>query len=192
MADGGWAVRMKILAISGSLRAKSSNTSALEAMRLIGAIAGVAVELFDGLADLPPFNPDLDTDEPPAIIEAFRAEIGRCDGLLISTPEYAHGMPGVLKNALDWLVGSLEFAGTPVALIHCSPLSIHVLPQLREVLRTMSAEIVEDASIILDLSGPGRSLDATGIVADPGLSDQLRSTLSRFVQAIEVARTAVD
>jgi chromate reductase len=174
----------RLLAVCGSLRARSSNKSALQAASLL-APRGLVIELFTGLGDLPPFNPDLDTDEPPAVVQAFRREIGRCDGLLISSPEYAHGMPGVLKNALDWLVGSLEFAGTPVALVHCSPLSVHVLPQLREVLSTMSARLVEEASITLDLSGPGRGLDGSGIAADPALSLQLRSALDQFANAIE-------
>lgn len=172
-----------VLAISGSLRARSSNTSALQAAARL-APPGVTVELFAGLANLPPFNPDLDTDEPPPVVRAFREVIGRCDGLMICSPEYAHGIPGTLKNALDWLVGSLEFAGTPVALINASPHSVHAQAQLREVLATTAARLVEPASITLDLSGPGRGLDAAEIAADPALSAQLRGVLDHFAAAI--------
>jgi chromate reductase len=173
----------RILAISGSLRAASSNASALQAVSLV-AQAGVHVVPYTGLADLPPFNPDLDTDTPPEAVQALRREISLCDGLLISSPEYAHGVPGMLKNALDWLVGSLEFGGTPVALIGTSPHSVHAPAQLREILSVMSARLIEPASITLDL--PRRDMDAAAIAADPALSAQLRAALERFVAAIGV------
>jgi chromate reductase len=173
----------RILAISGSLRAASSNASALQAVSLV-ALAGVDVVHYTGLAGLPPFNPDLDTDIPPETVQALRREIGLCDGLLISSPEYAHGVPGTLKNALDWLVGSLEFGGTPVALIGTSPHSVHAPAQLREILSVMSARLVEPASITLVL--PRRDMDAAAIAADPALSAQLREALERFGEAIQV------
>lgn len=173
----------RIIAVSGSLRARSSNTSALQAAALV-APARIEWFFYPGLATLPPFNPDLDTDEPPEAVQTLRREIGACDGLLICSPEYAHGVPGALKNALDWLVASLEFAETPVALINVSPHSVHAPAQLREILTTMSARLIEPASITLDLSGPGRSLDAAGIAADPTLSAQLRAALEHFAHAI--------
>ena len=168
---------IRILAISGSLRAASSNASALQAMRLV-APAGIDVVLYTGLAALPPFNPDLDTDAPPEPVRALRREIGLCDGLLICSPEYAHGVPGMLKNALDWLVGSLEFAGTPVALIGIDEPrhSVHAPAQLREILSVMSARLVEPASITLDPVRPRRDMDAAAITADlRRLSAQLRA-----------------
>src|SRR5438105_3807739 len=105
---------MQILGISGSLRRVSSNTALLRAASLL-APQGVEITLYDGLGDLPPFNPDLEGAEPPSVLD-FRARIQEADGVLISSPEYAHGVPGVLKNALDWLVGSekIEIVGKPV------------------------------------------------------------------------------
>ena len=174
---------MRILAICGSLRAASSNRAVLEAAARLAPV-GVQITFYDGLADLPHFNPDLD-DDPPAPAAAFRAEIGRCDGLLISSPEYAHGVAGAMKNALDWLVGSLEFPGTPVALINTSPRAKLAQAQMRETLATMSAAIVEDACIDLPLMG--RGLDADGVVADGPLSTALLAALESFAQAIEKA-----
>jgi len=112
---------MKILAISGSLRAASHNTAVLvAAMRL--APANVTVELFEGIGELPFFNSDLETSgHLPESVSVFRQAIGAADGVLISSPEYARGVSGVMKNALDWLVGSSEFPGKPVALINTSP-----------------------------------------------------------------------
>ncbi|HEY6841914.1 MAG TPA: NADPH-dependent FMN reductase, partial [Chthoniobacterales bacterium] len=106
---------MRILAISGSLRSISSNTTVLRAAQLL-ARPGVEVILYEGLGALPHFNPDLDGDEPPQLVLELRSAVGLASGLLISSPEYAHGVPGSLKNALDWLVASVEFPNKAVAL----------------------------------------------------------------------------
>src|SRR3954449_13002904 len=165
---------MKVLAISGSLRAGSSNTSLLKAMAAL-APETVHVELWCGLGDLPHFNPDLDGDDAPPAVADFRSRLIAADGVLISSPEYAHGVPGVLKNALDWVVGSGELVGKPVALINASPRSLFAHPQLTEILTVMSAELVAAASITLFVSG--RGLDARGIAADPELAASLRRAL---------------
>ena len=172
---------MRILAISGSLRALSFNTAALQAAVAL-APAGLEIVLFTGLGSLPHFNPDLDTDEPPEIVKALRRDVGLSDGLLIASPEYAHGVPGAFKNALDWLVSSVEFPGKPVALINTSQRAIHAQAHLREILTTMSARLIDLASITLPLMG--RNLDAAGIMADTELSVELRKALDFFATAI--------
>ena len=172
---------MRILAISGSLRAGSSNTAALQAAAIL-APAGAEIALYTGLGSLPHFNPDLDTDDPPEVVRALRHEIGLCNGILICSPEYAHGVAGSLKNALDWLVRSLEFPEKPIALINTSQRATHAQAQLREILTTMSARLINAASITLPLWG--RNLDAAGITSDPALSNQLRTALEYFVCAI--------
>ena len=170
---------MHILAISGSLRAGSSNTAALAAAALV-APAGTTIETYVGLATLPAFNPDLDGDAPPAAVLALRDTIGRADALLISSPEYAHGMPGALKNLLDWLVASLAFPGKPVALINTSPRARHAQAQLVEVLTTMNAKLVPAAPLELPLLG--RGCDAAAIAADPEMSAALRATLAALAR----------
>src|SRR5262249_47022129 len=115
-AGGSCAVR--VLAISGSLRSGSSNTILLRAAAEL-APRGLCVILYGGLADLPHFNPDLDDEaNPPPQVREFRDALRAADGLMICSPEYAHGVPGSLKNALDWVVGSGELSGKPVALIN--------------------------------------------------------------------------
>jgi len=168
---------MRVLAISGSLRAKSSCTSLLQAAALL-APAGMDIVFYEGLAALPHFNSDLDTGHPPEPVRALREEMGRCQGVLLSSPEYARGVAGSFKNALDWLVGSLEFPGKPVALLNASPRASHADAQLRLTLRTMSARLIEEASIALPLLG--RNLDAGQIAADADLSGALRSALACF------------
>ena len=172
---------LRILAISGSLRAVSVSTAVLLAAAIL-APSGTEIVLYTGLGDLPLFNPDLDDDEPPDLVRTLRREIGSADGLLISSPEYARGVPGSLKNALDWLVSSHEFPGKPVALIQTSPRSVDAPAQLRLILTTMSARLIEEASVTLPLLG--RSLDAKDIVADAGLAAPLQGALKSFVEAI--------
>lgn len=138
--------------------------------------------LYGGLADLPPFNPDLDIDPPAPPVAAFRSQLRTCDAVLISSPEYAHGVPGVLKNALDWVVGSGEFFGKPVALINASPRSTYAYASLTETLRTMSAVLVSEASITVPLLG--RRLDEAGIIADGEISSPLRSALETLARAV--------
>jgi len=172
---------MWILAISGSLRAQSSNTAVLSAAARL-APAGMEIVPYRGLATLPHFDPDLDTEDPPVAVRALRDEIGACHGLLISSPEYARGVAGTMKNALDWLVRSTEFPQKPVALINASPRAVHADAHLRLTLTTMSARLIEPASITLALLG--RGLDADAIVRDPDLSSRLRVALEQFSEAI--------
>ena len=175
----------RILAISGSLRAASLSTAALTAASML-APPGTEIVFYTGLADLPAFNPDLDTSDPPPAVRILRHEIGIADGLLFSSPEYARGIPGSLKNALDWLVSSSEFPEKPVAVIHTSPRSVEVQAQLRLVLTTMSARLIDEASITLPLLG--KTLDPSQIVSDPTFSAPLHLGLENFVAAIRSIR----
>ena len=172
---------MRILTVSGSLRAGSSNTAVLQAAALL-APPGVRVTPFTSIADLPHFNPDHDGDTPPGPVLRFRAAVGASDGLLICSPEYARGVAGSMKNALDWLVGSSEFPGKPVALINASPRASDSDASLRLILRTMSAQLVGEASITLPLLG--RNLDAAAIAADEALSTHLRTALAALALSI--------
>lgn len=174
---------MDVLAISGSLRAGASNTALLEAAGQL-APAGVCVQLYEGLASLPHFNPDLEAPEAralPAAVAGLRARVGRANALLLSTPEYAHGLPGAFKNALDWLVGSTEFPGKPVAFISPNARSTHAQAQLREVLTTMSARLVEGACAVVPL--PRRDMTVADIVADGELSAALTVALAALARA---------
>jgi len=102
---------LRLLSLSGSLRSTSSNTHVLAAAASL-APSGVVVEHYTQTGELPHFNPDLEDKLPEKIVE-LRARVNQADGLLISCPEYARGIPGSFKNMLDWLVGSPEFADRP-------------------------------------------------------------------------------
>lgn len=171
---------LKILSISGSLRAVSSNKSLLQAAQIL-APEGMQIEPYSDLDRLPHFNPDRENDDIPHVRSLY-ARVEQADGLLISCPEYARGIPGSFKNALDWLVGSTTFPGKPIALFSTSPRGVAVQDALRLVLETMSAHLVEEASITLPI--PSKELDAHAIAADPALSVQLRNALVAFAMSI--------
>ena len=175
-------MQIRIIAISGSLRSGSSNTVLLRAACAI-APAGMSVALYDGIDRLPFFNPDLDGDEVPAAVESFRAEMRAAQGLLISSPEYAHGVPGVMKNALDWLVGSTqgEIVDKPVALINASPRATHAQASLVETLRTMSARVVADVGLTSSLKA--KAFDEMSLRSDP----DVRNVVSLAFAALESA-----
>ncbi len=173
----------RILAISGSLRRDSSNTALLQAAIALSS-ANVEMKLYDGLGDLPHFNPDLELIDAPLVTD-LRNQLRWSDGLIISSPEYAHGIPGVLKNALDWLVSGEEFSGKPIALFNASPRAIHAQASLIEIVTTMAGRIVPEASITVSLLG--RNLDAAGIVGDFEMSKEVRGAIAAFTIAISQA-----
>ena len=172
---------LRILAISGSLRAQSSNTSLL---RLAASVApdDVHVELYDGLASLPHFNPDDDVDVPPPAVLELRRRVGAADGLLFCSPEYAHGVPGSLKNALDWLVASVELPGKPVASLNASPMATHAQASLLETLTVMSTRIVREACVTIPVTRA--DLDAGGVITSPELARATREALDVFAREI--------
>ncbi len=179
---------LHILAISGSLRSASSNTAVLQALSVL-APDDLVITMYEQLDGLPYFNPDLDGegDTPPASVADLRAQVGRADGIAICSPEYAHGVPGVLKNALDWLVSSLEFPGKPVALINISPRSTHAQASLAETLVTMSAQLIADPAFTIAL--PRDRRDVAGMLADPDTAQALRAALDVLAGAIARSRS---
>lgn len=174
---------IQIIGISGSLRAKSSNTTLLQAAAKLASASGISITAYSGLGELPHFNPDLEGTEPPSVIK-FRHELQMCAGVLISSPEYAHGVPGVLKNALDWIVGSGELVDKPVALLNASPRSTYAQASLRETITVMSGRLIEEASVTVPLLG--KNLNETDIVSDQDMSNIVRLSLEAFAKAIEV------
>jgi NAD(P)H-dependent FMN reductase len=179
-----------LLTVSGSLRAGSSNAALLAAAALL-APAGLTVAGYRGLGSLPAFNPDREeaAGRLPAAVTRWRTALVAADVLLISTPEYAHGIPGAFKNSLDWVVGSGELVGKPVGVINLSAASRFAFPQLIEVLTVMSANVVPRATVVLDL--PRRGVDAVQLAADPAVAAALRDVLAALLEALP-SRTALE
>jgi NAD(P)H-dependent FMN reductase len=141
----------------------------------------IELTLFIGLGDIPAFNPDIADDAAPASVMAFRSQVAAANGVLFSSPEYAHGVPGSLKNALDWLVGSGEFVDKPVALLSARRAAF-AHASLTETLLVMSAKIVPDACLTLGLTS--NRMDEHVILANPEFSAALRDAMQTFGQAI--------
>jgi len=160
---------MRVLGISGSLRAESHNTALLRAAAA-AAPAGVALELYEGLESLPHYNEDLDTEQPPATVAALRGLIEAADAVLISTPEYNGSIPGVLKNAVDWASrprGEAALLGKPVAVIGGSISdygAIWAQDHLRRALGIAGARVLD---VELPIGRVHERLDERGELDDP-------------------------
>lgn len=148
---------MRVLAISGSVRATSINTAFLRAVAQ-SMPSDIQVTVHQGLGLLPIFNPDLDAT-PPAQAAQWRTLVAQADALLIASPEYAHGITGAMKNALDWLVSHEPFVNKPVAVVNTSDRAHHADEALRETLATMNAHLIEAASFTVPLLGSRIQLD---------------------------------
>lgn len=173
---------MNVLALSGSLRATSINTALLRTAIDL-APSTMCLTLSQHIAELPLFNPDFDSNLPASVI-AFRVEVTATDALLIATPEYAHGVSGVMKNALDWLVSLETFDGKPVAILNASPRASHADAALRETLKTMSANIIEDASIRIPLSG--KEQDVKNLLASRTITSAIQMSLFKLHHAVAI------
>src|SRR6476659_5644524 len=161
---------VKILAISGSLNGSSSNTALLRVVRDAASLPD-EIALFDGLDDIPHFSPDRERAPAPPAVAALRDALRDADGVLIATPEYAGGMPGVLKNALDWLVGTGELYDKPVAIVSAAPSperGVNARRWVEDVVRMQGGHVVDSFTVTTD--------------------DEPRAVLTRVVDAFDAIR----
>ncbi len=164
---------MVIFAISGSLREGSSNTEILKKIKL-HLPKSTEFILYDGLSRLPHFNPDMDKENVPAEVVELRGMIKRSNAMIISTPEYAHGIPGSLKNALDWMVSTTVLENKPMAVIFGSASEGNFAKDaLVEVLKTVSARIMPET--LVQISASQEKVD------DFNLSDDLKNLLDNLL-----------
>ncbi len=150
---------------------------------------GMELSIYRGLGDLPHFNPDLDGEgqAPPPKVAALRAQVSATAGVIISSPEYAHGVPGAMKNALDWLVSCPDFAGKPVVLWNASAAGGQwARASLLETLSTMSARVLLEASL-LDPFLPRKLRPGTQLT-DEGAVRAVRSSLAALASHSSVTR----
>lgn len=176
---------MHLLGLPGSLRAASINRAMLQAAARLAPL-GVSLDISDQIATLPLFNPDHEA-EPIAAVLGLRAAIATADGVVIACPEYAHGVPGAFKNALDWVVASGEFVDKPFVLFHANgSRAAHARVAVVETLMTMNAWWVRDATVELALTSA--ITDADAICTDPDNCTRLRAGLEGFVAGIRTAQ----
>lgn len=170
-----------IFAISGSLRAQSVNHILIENIARMFADE-IKLNIYKGLDKLPYFNPDLERDELIEEVTNFRQQIRATDGVLICTPEYVFSIPGVLKNALEWTVGSGDFAGKPTALITASSLGEKAHESLFLVLKTIEAKISPDTALLI--SGARTKVNSEGFVSNAETIQSINLLIETFLQKI--------
>ncbi len=171
-------MKKKIVAICGSTRQNSIN---LELLEIIAQLYQETIdfETVTNLDKIPHFNPDLDnpTDVPSQVL-AFRNQLKSSDAILICTPEYAMGVPGTLKNAIDWTVSSMEFSHKPTALITASTSGEKGHASLLETLKVIEAKIDEKTSLLI--STP-RTKIKDGEITDEGILLRVKELIENLV-----------
>lgn len=175
----------QILAISGSLRRSSANRAALRAAAA-AAPDGIAVTLDSSVRALPHFDPDMESEAPEAVIR-FRAACESASGILLAVPEYAFGIPGSFKNALDWTVGASSLSRKPVTVLSVAPVGrgVRVREALAHVLTAIDADVVF-RSVPIATS----DLDPDGEVATPDVVAELRSIVAELASRSSAAAVA--
>jgi chromate reductase len=180
---------MKVLAISGSLRSGSYNSLLLEAAQE-QLPAGVEVEVWGGLREVPPYDQDDDVEPAPPAVAALRAAVASADAVLIATPEYNSSIPGALKNALDWASRPLAtnvFRNKPVAAIGSSAGmfgAVWAQAELRKVLSAMGARV---ADVELAVGRASEKFDAEGVLVDEDIRRPLRDAVLTLVAEAELS-----
>jgi chromate reductase len=173
---------MKVLAISGGLRAASYNTALLRAAAEL-APEGVEIELYDGLELLPAYNEEHDTDAPPAEVARLREAIAAADAVLFATPEYNGSMPGHVKQALDWASRPHRASalwGKPVAVVGASVTdygAIWAQDHLRKGLGLAGARVLDEE---FPVSKAPERFDADGVLVDLELRDRLAELMEQL------------
>ena len=167
----------KILAIPGSLRLNSSSNYILSAILSV-ASKDIMIEVYQGIGSLPHFN---DPEETPSPVVEFRQKVRESDAILICTPEYAFGIPGSLKNAIDWTVASGEFVDKPVGLVTASSQGEKGHAAMLLVLTAISSKVIDDATLLIPFVRA--KLDRNGKVKDNSLLVQLTTVVQALAKA---------
>lgn len=174
---------MQVLAIAGSLRAGSFNRMLLDRAESL-APPEMAIERFERLGEIPPFDGDVLAEGDPPVVAELKAALARADGLLLVSPEYNFGPPGVLKNAIDWAStprGNAVTKGLPVALMGTSPGQQGTARgqfQLRENLIGAQAHVVLEPEVLV---AHARTKFAGGALDDPVADELIRELLANLV-----------
>lgn len=169
-----------ILAIPGSLRTGSTNHRILD---YIGTLLpqDISYNIYEELTSIPPFDPGLDNEAPPSSVLEFRESISAADKVIICTPEYAFGVPGQLKNALDWTVSAGTLAGKPLALITAASVGKHAHEALLLTLGALSVNVIENGTLLIPFIRA--KMDDQGNIVDKGTDSAIRDVASNLIKA---------
>ena len=174
-------MKKKVLAICGSTRSQSANLFIIQHVAVL--MANFAeFEFYDGLTQLPYFNPDLDKETAPPAVEAFRQKISNADGVLICTPEYVFSLPGALKNAIEWCVSTTIFSEKPVSIITASAHGAKAHESLQLVMKTIYSALQPDTQLLIQGAKGKVSNDAQ--VTDASTAKQLKDLTKAFINQL--------
>jgi chromate reductase len=173
--------RKKVLAISGSTKRSSINRSLIEAIIDLSA-ESLDITAYDGIANLPQFNPDDDGDDVASEVSDFRQQLNNAEGVIICTPEYAHGVPGTLKNAIDWTVSSSQFPRKPTLLITASTDGQWGHKALLETLRAVDAENIDMLQLLIQFAKT--KISAEGKITDEKTLSEVKRLIAALIQTI--------
>ncbi len=170
--------RKKILAISGSTRSNSTTETLLNVIAKLSK-ENLEIHIYSKIAELPHFNPDLDTEEAPQIITEFRELVKASDGVIICTPEYVFSLPGTLKNALEWTVSTTVFSDKPVGLIVASLGGEKAYESLILIMETLGAKIPNDAKLLIQ--GSRSKVSQEGKITDSDTLQKIHQLINTFI-----------
>ncbi len=168
-----------ILAICGSTRSNSVNLQLIRTIQNLYQYK-ISIQLSEDIRNIPHFNPDLANSNLPHPVTIFRKQISDADGVLICTPEYAMGVPGSLKNAIDWTVSSCEFSHKPVALITASSMGAKAHESLLETLKVIEAAVTDDTQLLI--SFVRMKIDSEGEIKDEKTAAELNLLMNAFIR----------
>ncbi|GAB2538604.1 NAD(P)H-dependent oxidoreductase [Gracilibacillus alcaliphilus] len=173
--------KINIVALSGSIRKQSSTQKALRNLKNVMP-ENVDYEIYHGMENLPHFNPELDGDQPPEEVQVYRELLSRADGVIICTPEYIKGVPGVLKNALEWLVSSAELYTKPVAAITASGNGENAHQALELHLSMLHANVFDGGALLI--SGADSKLNEDGKFVKSEVNASIKLLIAKLIEEI--------
>jgi chromate reductase len=186
---------MRVLGISGSLRRDSYNTALLRHAGELFEAEGADFEIYEGLREVPPYDEDCDTDEAPEAVSRIRDAVRDADAVFFVTPEYNSSIPGVLKNALDWIsrpVATNPLRYKPVAVIGASSGmfgAVWAQAELRKVLGAIGARVSEGEVAV---GHAGERFDENSRLNEPNLEQEVREVIATLLSDAQSAKAAAD
>lgn len=174
-------MKKKVFAICGSTRSTSANLQILHYLKQLSQ-KELEFEIYTDLDKLPHFNPDLDKDIAPKIVEEFRNRIEKSDGVLICTPEYVFSLPGSLKNVIEWCVSTTVFSEKPVAIITASAHGAKAHESLQLIMKTIYSTLQTDTQLLIQ--GAKGKINNRGEITDVTTEQQLKNLIQAFTHQL--------
>ncbi|NOT77211.1 MAG: NAD(P)H-dependent oxidoreductase [Cyclobacteriaceae bacterium] len=174
--------KKSVLAICGSTRSNSTNEAILKGIATTYS-SEFKLELYQGISDLPHFNPDIADDSLSPFVKKFRDKIMAADGILICTPEYVFSLPGALKNAIEWTVSTTVFLDKPTALIVASGIGEKTFESLKLIMTTVGSKMNEDSSILIQ--GARSKFNQEGMPVDEIAGKSIEKMMKGFISLFD-------